>query len=109
MASMYVWTNASVFIAELTEYWAEDKGAIMPFYFSNVVEGRLRARAEALETLEDAYVEKHCKAQEDLRTYSIEPTCPSKPPMPALYHLKEYENSVTLPWTWDCESGERLC
>jgi hypothetical protein len=105
VASMYVWTDASVFIAELREYWAEGKGAIRPFCFGSAVEGRLRARAEALQMLEDAYVEKHCKAQEDLRTDSIEPTCPSKPPMPALYHLKEYENSVSLPWTWDCESG----
>ena len=36
------------------------------------------------------------KHREDLRTDSIEPTCPSKPPMPALYHLKEYESAVAL-------------
>lgn len=106
VASMYVWTDASVFIAEMREYWAEGKGAIRPFCFGSAIEGRLRARAKALETLEDAYVEKHCKAQEDLWMDTIEPTCPSKPPMPALYHLKEYENSVALPWTWDCQSGD---
>ena len=106
VTSMYVWTDVSVSIAELREYWAAGKGAIRPFCFGSAVEGRLRARAEALETLEDAYVEKHCKANDDLRTNSIEPTCPSKPPMPALYHLKEYESAVALPWTWDCESGD---
>ena len=49
---------------------------------------------------------KQCTETESVQRQPPPPVCPEKPDMPRLYHLRDIAKDVTLPWTWDSDTGE---
>lgn len=64
------------------------------------------AREEEFQRHERSYVAlEQRRADEALQALTI-PLAPEKPAVPGLIHLQTFDDSVTLPWSWDHESGE---
>ena len=106
VSEMRVWDETLAENAELQHYWAEGKGFPEPFMFQPEMEKRFLKREEELQRHERAYVAlEQRRADEAIQALKI-PPAPEKPPVPALYHLQTFEGSVTLPWSWDHETGD---
>lgn len=106
VSHMEVWKGTWEDSRGLALYWAEGRCSPKPFDFCTGSEARFKARAEAFKKLERSYVLQCCSDAEGVWNDIGAPVSPRRPPMPALYHLREFGGHVTLPWIWDCTSGE---
>ena len=64
------------------------------------------ARSNLLYKLKKIHVTKHCRETDSVQRHPPPPTRPEKPHIPGLYNLREIGRRMTLPWTWDCKSGD---
>lgn len=106
VSHMEVWKGTWEDSRGLALYWAEGRCSPKPFAFYLGTEARFKARAEAFKNLERSYVLQRCSDADGVRNDIGAPVSPRRPPMPTLYHLREFGDLVTLPWSWDCTSGE---
>lgn len=91
---------------ELLEFWADGKGSPSPFTFHPDLEERFKERSRVLSGLENTHVERFCRNAGVREKDLPEPISPPKPTMPSLYLLRQFEGEVTLPWNWQCSSGQ---
>ena len=106
VSRMVVWDDKYTENQELQRYWAEGKAFPEPFKYHPETENKFLAREEELKRHERVYVAlEQRRADEAIRALTV-PAAPEKPPVPGLYHLLKFDDSVTLPWSWDHDSGD---
>ena len=106
VSEMRVWDESLQNTAELQQYWAEGRGFPEPFMYQPEMERRWLKRDEELRRHERVYVAlEQRRADDAIKALKI-PPAPEKPAVPGLYHLHTFGGSVTLPCSWDHETGD---
>ena len=90
----------------LQQYWAQGRGAPKPFQYHPAAERRFIKREKELQRLERILVARVRKQAERRLADIGPPIAPTKPAMPGIFHFKAFEGTVTLPWSWNHNSGE---
>lgn len=90
----------------LQQYWAQGTGAPKPFQYHPSAERRFLKREKELQRQERIHVARVRKKAETRLTDIGPPIAPTKPTMPGIFHFKAFEGTVTLPWSWNHNSGE---
>lgn len=108
VSAMVIWSGNWMVSNDLRNYWSEGLGCPRPFTFHPELLLKAEQRLETFSRLEKIHVQRHCKAAADLEEEGNALPKPEKPPMPALYRLRDFEGEVSVPWSWNCDSGEQF-
>ena len=108
VSSMVIWSGNWLDSPDLRAYWAEGLGSPGPFTFHADLLAKAEDRQEKFALLEKSHIQRHCKEAAEFDNDSPLLKKPTEPSMPPLYKMREFEGEVTLPWSWDCSSGDEF-
>ena len=106
ISAEHVWVGDIQSVTDIQQYWANGKGSRDPFAFFPEAFQRFTLRAKLMNDLEEKTVTKICKEAESAQRIRPPPVCPPEPRRPGLYYLRDIGGDVTLPWVWECHSGD---
>lgn len=108
LTSMDGWDDNFAENIILSRYWADGQGTPHPLEYHPQLEAKFIAGEIQLHRQEKSYVANAQAKAANILKELAPPVAPARPIMPGIFHLKVFEGTVTLPWSWNYKSGEEF-